>query len=29
MILNSIFKDVVSVNADEVFDGCEFNVQGK
>ena len=29
MILNSIFKDVVSVNADEVFDGCEFNVQGQ
>jgi len=29
MILNSIFKDVVSVNTDEVFDGCEFNVQGK
>ena len=29
MILNSIFKDVVSVNADEVFDGCEFGAQGK
>lgn len=29
MILNSIFKDVISVNADETFDGCEFNVQGK
>ena len=29
MILNSIFKDVVSVNSDEVFDGCEFRAQGK
>lgn len=29
MILNSIFNEVVSVNADEMFDGCEFKVQGQ